>query len=163
MERTSPALPAVLAADTEVSVGELGAQDEQGVVPPDTPHLSCTLKWKALLHELVLVSEGPGPAPRVPVMCWRVPCSTRTPQEMLAILSHSEQYWKNMAEDLEAYATHAHRKMIDETDVHLLMQRQGFITDKCALNTLIATYLPLEQRQELIPIARSGNKLEPSH
>jgi hypothetical protein len=39
--------------------------------------------------------------------------------------------------------------------------RQGFITDTCSLNTLIATYLPLEQRQELIPIARSGNVVEP--
>ncbi|KAK7505612.1 hypothetical protein BaRGS_00002883 [Batillaria attramentaria] len=91
-------------------------------------------------------------------------CRLRVSKEAIEEVEKiSEQYWKNMAEDLEAYATHAHRKMIDETDVHLLMRRQGFITDKCALNTLIATYLPLEQRQELIPIARSGNKLEPSH
>lgn len=73
----------------------------------------------------------------------------------------SEQYWRNLAEDLEAYALHAHRQVINESDFELLMRRQGFVTDTCSLNTLIAKYLPLELRQELIPIARSGNVLEP--
>lgn len=35
----------------------------------------------------------------------------------------SEEYWKQMAEDLEAYAIHAHRKTIDESDIELLMRR----------------------------------------
>lgn len=90
-------------------------------------------------------------------------CQLRVSKEAIEeVEKMSEQYFKNMAEDLEAYALHAHRKTINESDVELLMNRQGFITDKCSLNTLIAKYLPLELRQEMIPIARSGNKLEPA-
>ena len=42
---------------------------------------------------------------------------------MPCYLCRSEQYWKNMAEDLEAYATHAHRHTINEADMELLMRR----------------------------------------
>ncbi|XP_076449645.1 uncharacterized protein LOC143286021 [Babylonia areolata] len=89
-------------------------------------------------------------------------CRMRVTKEAIEEVEKlSEQYWQNLAEDLEANARHAHRQTITEADVELLMKRQGFITDTCSLNTLIAKYLPLELRQELIPIARSGNKLEP--
>ncbi|KAL8607528.1 hypothetical protein ACOMHN_004497 [Nucella lapillus] len=89
-------------------------------------------------------------------------CPLRVSREAIEeVEKMSEQYWKSMAEDLEAYATHAKRQTITEADVELLMRRQGFITEKCSINTLIAKYLPLELRQEMIPIARSGNQVEP--
>ncbi|KAK7114323.1 serine-rich adhesin for platelets-like [Littorina saxatilis] len=89
-------------------------------------------------------------------------CHLRVSKEAIKeVVKISDQFLQNMAEDVEAYATHAHRQTINMSDFELLMRRQGFITDTCSLNTLIAKYLPLELRQELIPIARSGNQLEP--
>ncbi|XP_067652543.1 uncharacterized protein [Haliotis asinina] len=72
----------------------------------------------------------------------------------------SAQFWENAAKDLETYALHAHRKTIEESDVELLMKRQKFVTPKESLYCLVEKYLPLELRQEIIPISRSGNKIE---
>ncbi|KAJ8302410.1 hypothetical protein KUTeg_018806 [Tegillarca granosa] len=74
---------------------------------------------------------------------------------------NSEWFWKQIATDLESYALHAGRKIIDETDVELLMKRQRFVTDKQPLNVLVEKHLPLELRQEIIPMATSGNKVVP--
>lgn len=35
--------------------------------------------------------------------------------------------------------------------------RQGFITEKTPLNVLVEKYLPLELREEIIPMARANN------
>ncbi|ELT94894.1 hypothetical protein CAPTEDRAFT_158995 [Capitella teleta] len=73
----------------------------------------------------------------------------------------SEKFWKRMVEDLNAFAHHAGRKSIHDTDVQLLMTRQRFIKDKNGLHELVRKYLPLEHREQLIPIARSGNIVYP--
>jgi len=39
--------------------------------------------------------------------------------------------------------------------------RQGFVTPEQSMYSLVEEYLPLEYRQEIIPIARSGNVIEP--
>ncbi|KAK3596648.1 hypothetical protein CHS0354_006197 [Potamilus streckersoni] len=73
----------------------------------------------------------------------------------------SEKYFDQMVKDLEAFAVHAGRKTITEADVELLIRRQGFVTEKRSLTSLIEQYLPHEYRSLLIPIARSGNHIEP--
>ncbi|KAM4807725.1 centromere protein T [Rhinophrynus dorsalis] len=72
-----------------------------------------------------------------------------------------ELYFKQMSDDLEAYAAHANRKTITRADVELLMKRQGLISDKMPINVLIEQHLPLEYRKLLIPCATSGNKVFP--
>ena len=42
----------------------------------------------------------------------------------------------------------------------VLLFRQRVVTDDMPLDCLISDYLPGEYRAELIPIARSGNKIE---
>ncbi|XP_061102626.1 centromere protein T isoform X2 [Conger conger] len=71
------------------------------------------------------------------------------------------KYFDRLADDLEAYATHAKRKTIEVEDVELLMRRQGFVTDSMPVNVLIEKYLPHEYRKLLIPCATSGNKIFP--
>ncbi|KAK2148278.1 hypothetical protein LSH36_506g02070 [Paralvinella palmiformis] len=73
----------------------------------------------------------------------------------------ADKFWKNVASDLSAYAQHAKRKSNNECDVELLMKRQGFVTPEQSMYSLVEEYLPLEYRQEIIPIARSGNVIEP--
>ncbi|XP_053255702.1 centromere protein T isoform X2 [Podarcis raffonei] len=70
-------------------------------------------------------------------------------------------YFKQLSDDLEAYANHARRKTVEPADLELLMRRQGLITDKIPLNVLIERHMPLEYRQLLIPVATSGNKVFP--
>ncbi|XP_062405108.1 centromere protein T [Sardina pilchardus] len=72
-----------------------------------------------------------------------------------------QRYFGRVAEDLEAFASHAKRKTIEKDDVELLMRRQGFMTDCSQVNVLIEKFLPLEYRKLLIPIATSGNKVIP--
>ncbi|KAJ8417907.1 hypothetical protein AAFF_G00227500 [Aldrovandia affinis] len=72
-----------------------------------------------------------------------------------------DKYFNRLADDLEAYATHAKRKTIEVQDVELLMRRQGFVTDSMPVNVLIEKYLPHEYRKLLIPMATSGNKVVP--
>nr|XP_006816629.1 PREDICTED: protein PFC0760c-like [Saccoglossus kowalevskii] len=43
----------------------------------------------------------------------------------------------------------------------MLPIRQRFVTEKQSLTLLVEKYMPLEYRQELIPVARSGNIVEP--
>ncbi|XP_017596416.1 PREDICTED: centromere protein T [Corvus brachyrhynchos] len=74
----------------------------------------------------------------------------------------SERYFKQVSDDLEAYARHAGRKTVEVADLEILMRRQGLVTDKMPLNVLIENYLPLEYRKILIPVAVSGNKVIPS-
>ncbi|NXE96984.1 CENPT protein, partial [Menura novaehollandiae] len=73
----------------------------------------------------------------------------------------SERYFKQLSNDLEAYANHAGRKTVEVADLEVLMRRQGLVTDKMPLHVLIERYLPLEYRKLLIPIALSGNKVVP--
>ncbi|XP_040427269.1 centromere protein T isoform X2 [Cygnus olor] len=73
-----------------------------------------------------------------------------------------EKYFKQLSDDLEAYAHHAGRKTVEMADLELLMRRQGLVTDKMPLHVLIERYLPLEYRKLLIPVAVSGNKVIPS-
>ncbi|XP_035399592.1 centromere protein T [Cygnus atratus] len=73
-----------------------------------------------------------------------------------------EKYFKQLSDDLEAYAHHAGRKTVEMADLELLMRRQGLVTDKTPLHVLIERYLPLEYRKLLIPVAVSGNKVIPS-
>ncbi|NXM72545.1 CENPT protein, partial [Serilophus lunatus] len=73
----------------------------------------------------------------------------------------TEKYFKQLSNDLEAYANHAGRKTVKMADLELLMRRQGLVTDKMPLHVLIERHLPMEYRKLLIPVAVSGNKVIP--
>ncbi|XP_045193318.2 uncharacterized protein LOC123549356 [Mercenaria mercenaria] len=77
------------------------------------------------------------------------------------VMKVSEKYWDILARDLEAYAKHAGRKQINMSDFVLLFKRQGYVTEKQSLKSLIEKYLPMEEREKLIPVARAGNRIEP--
>ncbi|KAK3996498.1 centromere protein T [Cladorrhinum sp. PSN332] len=53
-----------------------------------------------------------------------------TPDAMAAIMQASEWYFEQLGEDLGAYAKHAGRKTIDESDVLTLMKRYRTIHDR---------------------------------
>ncbi|CAC01528.1 CENP-T histone fold, kinetochore scaffold protein [Schizosaccharomyces pombe] len=56
----------------------------------------------------------------------------------------SELFFKQIANDLSAFADHAHRKTIDTQDVVLLMKRQRKISEKKSLSSLMQQYLSRE-------------------
>lgn len=78
------------------------------------------------------------------------------------VMNLSERYWNIVCADLEAYARHAGRIKITQADIELLFNRQGHVTQKQSLDSLIAKYLPMEEREKLIFVARAGNRLEPT-
>ncbi|KAK3085234.1 hypothetical protein FSP39_000348 [Pinctada imbricata] len=89
-------------------------------------------------------------------------CKTRVNKDALPDLVRvTDRYFEQACDDLKGLAKHGRRNYIDKSDCEMLMKRQGFITDKVSLNGLIEKNLPMELRQELIPIARSGNKVVP--
>ncbi|NXG48545.1 CENPT protein, partial [Psilopogon haemacephalus] len=73
----------------------------------------------------------------------------------------SERYFKQLSNDLEAYASHAGRRTVEMADLEVLLRRQGLVTDKVPVQVLIEHHLPLEYRKVLIPVAVSGNKVIP--
>ncbi|NXX49036.1 CENPT protein, partial [Tricholaema leucomelas] len=73
----------------------------------------------------------------------------------------SERYFKQLSNDLEAYANHAGRRTVEMADLEVLLRRQGLVTDKVPVQVLIEHHLPLEYRKLLIPVAVSGNKVIP--
>ncbi|XP_071957390.1 uncharacterized protein [Antedon mediterranea] len=78
-----------------------------------------------------------------------------------AIEKGSEKFFKRVTADLGAYCKHSHRQTIEMADVELLMKRQGLITNKQSIQSLIEQHLPMEYRKELIPVAYSGNVVKP--
>ncbi|XP_072168802.1 uncharacterized protein [Diadema setosum] len=128
------------------------------------------------LHQTKTTMRPPpgGKGPRMP----KEPPTTLPRSLMRSIFSHfstarvsqdairsveevSSKYFKNISSDLLAYCKHAGRNTIDQADVELLMKRQRLVSDKEPLQIYIEKYLPMEYREELIPMARSGNKVYP--
>ncbi|KAK4229960.1 centromere kinetochore component CENP-T-domain-containing protein [Podospora fimiseda] len=72
-----------------------------------------------------------------------------TPDAMAAIMQASEWYFEQLGEDLGAYAKHAGRKTIDESDVLTLMKRQRQINSQTTPFSLAQRYLPRELLQDL--------------
>ncbi|KAF9331319.1 hypothetical protein BG006_005821 [Podila minutissima] len=72
---------------------------------------------------------------------------SRISQEaMQVILEGSNLFFEQAANDLAAYADHAGRKTIDESDVECLMQRLRITNDKVNVESLLQRYLPRELR-----------------
>ncbi|KAG0092354.1 hypothetical protein BGZ93_008174 [Podila epicladia] len=72
---------------------------------------------------------------------------SRISQEaMQVILEGSNLFFEQTANDLAAYAEHAGRKTIDESDVECLMQRLRITNDKVNVESLLQRYLPRELR-----------------
>lgn len=72
-----------------------------------------------------------------------------TPDAMKSIMQASDWFFEQMSEDLQAYAKHAGRKTIDESDVLTLMKRYGTIYHwvfQIRLHMTL-TLLPSRQRQ----------------
>ncbi|KAF9425766.1 hypothetical protein BGZ94_007242 [Podila epigama] len=72
---------------------------------------------------------------------------SRISQEaMQVILEGSDFFFEQVAGDLAAYANHAGRRTIDESDVEVLMQRLRITNDKVNMESLLHRYLPRELR-----------------
>ncbi|GJJ77236.1 hypothetical protein EMPS_09595 [Entomortierella parvispora] len=67
-------------------------------------------------------------------------------EAMDAILEGTHDFFEQAANDLAAYAEHAGRKTIDESDVACLMQRLRIVNDKVSVESLMQRYLPRELR-----------------
>ncbi|KAK4124940.1 hypothetical protein N657DRAFT_570515 [Parathielavia appendiculata] len=72
-----------------------------------------------------------------------------TPDAMQAIMQASDWFFEQLGEDLQAYAKHAGRKTIDESDVLTLMKRQRQINPNTTVFALAQRHLPRELLQEL--------------
>lgn len=69
----------------------------------------------------------------------------------------SDHFIDNLFEALHSYMKHASHKRIEDSDVELYFRRVGLVNKDKSLHTLIREFLPLEDQQLLIPVARSGN------
>ncbi|KAL1837066.1 hypothetical protein VTJ49DRAFT_4318 [Mycothermus thermophilus] len=72
-----------------------------------------------------------------------------TPDALRAIMQASDWFFEQLGDDLAAYADHAGRKTIDESDVLTLMKRQRQISPSTTLFSLAQRHLPRELLQEL--------------
>ncbi|XP_068724465.1 uncharacterized protein [Montipora capricornis] len=80
-------------------------------------------------------------------------------EALQAVELGSNLFFKQLSSDLMTYCQHSHRSTIELADVELLMKRQGFITNRESLYSLVEKYLPLEYREEIIPTVQAGNKI----
>ncbi|KAK3363590.1 centromere kinetochore component CENP-T-domain-containing protein [Lasiosphaeria hispida] len=71
------------------------------------------------------------------------------PDTLKAIMQASDWFFEQVGEDLEAYAKHAHRKTIDESDMLTLMKRQRQTSSQMTPFALAQRHLPRELLQEL--------------
>ncbi|KAK4102148.1 hypothetical protein N658DRAFT_495504 [Parathielavia hyrcaniae] len=71
------------------------------------------------------------------------------PDAMQAVMQASDWFFEQLGEDLQAYAKHAGRKNIDESDVLTLMKRQRQINPNTTAFALAQRHLPRELLQEL--------------
>ncbi|KAK1758531.1 centromere kinetochore component CENP-T-domain-containing protein [Echria macrotheca] len=71
------------------------------------------------------------------------------PETLKAIIQASDWFFEQIGEDLEAYAKHAHRKTIDESDMLTLMKRQRQTSSHMTPFALAQRHLPRELLQEL--------------
>ncbi|KAM9773035.1 centromere protein T [Syngnathus typhle] len=87
---------------------------------------------------------------------------TRVSDDVYPVLRDAvDKFLDRMVEDLETYAAHAGRKIIEVEDAVLLLRRQRHVNDKVPVEVLIEKYLRMEQRKLLIPVATSGNVVVP--
>ncbi|KAK3310756.1 centromere kinetochore component CENP-T-domain-containing protein [Chaetomium strumarium] len=72
-----------------------------------------------------------------------------TPDAMKAIMQASDWFFEQLGEDLQAYAKHAGRKTIDESDVLTLMKRQ--VTIYQWVSRYCYTWLTLSRQRQINP------------
>ncbi|KAF8944485.1 hypothetical protein BGZ47_004175 [Haplosporangium gracile] len=76
---------------------------------------------------------------------------TRMSREAVdVILEGSHLFFEQASNDLAAYANHAGRRTVDETDVELLMKRLRIIHEKVSMESLLQRYLPRELRDKVL-------------
>ncbi|KAK3943183.1 centromere protein T [Diplogelasinospora grovesii] len=89
-----------------------------------------------------------------------------SPDALKAIMQASDWFFEQLGDDLQAYAKHAHRKTIDESDVLTLMKRQRQTGSSATPFSLAQRHLPRELLQELRmappPPAPSRRRRKPS-
>ncbi|KAF9152652.1 hypothetical protein BG015_004931 [Linnemannia schmuckeri] len=71
-------------------------------------------------------------------------------EAMDVILEGSHLFFEQASNDLAAYANHAGRRTVDETDVELLMKRLRIIHEKVSMESLLQRYLPRELRDKVL-------------
>jgi histone H3/H4 len=72
-----------------------------------------------------------------------------TPDALKAIMQASDWFFEQLGEDLQAYANHAGRKTIDESDVVTLMKRYG--TSMIGYLKNVGTWLTCSRQRQVNP------------
>ncbi|KAI5464287.1 centromere kinetochore component CENP-T-domain-containing protein [Mariannaea sp. PMI_226] len=72
-----------------------------------------------------------------------------SPDTLEALSQASEWFFEQLGDDLGAYADHAKRKTIEESDVFTLMKRQRQVGSRSTVFSLAQKHLPRELMQEL--------------
>ncbi|KAF9086205.1 hypothetical protein BGX23_009054 [Mortierella sp. AD031] len=124
---------------------ELGIMSNGNILPTSLP------KTKKAVRR----SRAGIPVPSMPTSLQKQLIHTfsraRMSQEaMNVILDGSHLFFEQAANDLAAYADHAGRKTIDESDVECLMKRLRILHDKVSLESLLQRYLPRELRDKVL-------------
>ncbi len=94
--------------------------------------------------------EGYVSAEGISVLAVLSPLDLTTSNCPLCCLFRSHQFLEQASNDLAAYAEHAGRRTIDESDVELLMDRLRLTNDKVSLESLLHRYLPRELRDKVL-------------
>ncbi|KAF9358722.1 hypothetical protein BGX26_001061 [Mortierella sp. AD094] len=124
---------------------ELGIMSSGNVLPTSLPAPKKTVR----------LSAAGIPIPSMPTTLQKQLVNTfsrsRVSQEAMAIiLEGSHQFFEQAANDLAAYAEHAGRKTIDESDVECLMKRLRITNEKVSIESLLQRYLPRELRDKVL-------------
>ncbi|KAG0204370.1 hypothetical protein BGX28_003690 [Mortierella sp. GBA30] len=124
---------------------ELGIMSNGEVLPTVFPKAKKTVR----------MSKAGIPVPSMPTALQKQHVHTfsrsRVSQEaMSVIMEGSHQFLEQASNDLAAYAEHAGRRTIDESDVELLMDRLRLTNEKVSLESLLHRYLPRELRDKVL-------------
>ncbi|KAG0374247.1 hypothetical protein BGX24_010640 [Mortierella sp. AD032] len=124
---------------------ELGIMSNGNVLPTSLP------KTKKVVRR----SRAGIPVPSMPTSLQKQLIHTfsrsrMSREAMDVILEGSHLFFEQASNDLAAYANHAGRKTVDESDVELLMRRLRIIHDKVSMESLLQRYLPRELRDKVL-------------
>jgi len=83
------------------------------------------------------------------------------PEVADAIHEAAEQHLRHLFGDAAAFARHAKRRTVDESDLECVFRRQRLVNSKVSMSDLIHKYLPREYVEELLPVVKADLNAPP--
>ncbi|CUS14485.1 unnamed protein product [Tuber aestivum] len=134
---------------------EISAQEASSAAAAKPASMATKKKRKPLTLSRHGIPYPPFSRPAIKKMATKFSGSTISADTLDALAAASEAFFQQASEDLAAYAKHAGRKVIEDSDVVQLLQRQRQLNSQTTAFSLAQRHLPRELLQEIrMPVSK---------